>query len=75
MYRYLGYRKTLLLDRRKLIELIDLYQSNQLTWDGFSLAVKEHHDKYTGSPTRRNVVPDRPKEEDYFYANPEECLT
>ena len=74
MYRYLGYRKTLLLDRRKLIELIDLYQSNQLSWDGFSLAVKEHQDNYTGSQKRRTGIPDRPKEEDYFYANPEECL-
>lgn len=26
------------------------------------------------APARRVVIPDRPKEEDYFYANPQECL-
>jgi hypothetical protein len=27
-----------------------------------------------GGPTKRLVILDRPKEEDYFYSNPEECL-
>lgn len=27
-----------------------------------------------GKPSKRTVIPDKPKEEDYFYANPEECL-
>ena len=27
-----------------------------------------------GQPTRRRVIADKPKEEDYFYANPQECL-
>lgn len=27
-----------------------------------------------GQPIRRVVIPDKPKEEDYFYANPQECL-
>ena len=27
-----------------------------------------------GGPMKRLVIPDRPKEEDYFYSNPEECL-
>lgn len=27
-----------------------------------------------GQPTHRRENPDRPKEEDYFYANPHECF-
>lgn len=27
-----------------------------------------------GQPTHRREIPDRPKEEDYFYANPHECF-
>ena len=72
--RYLGFRKTMLLDRRKLIELIDQYHNGHLNWHDFSLAVKEHHSNYTDSQRKRMVIADRPKEEDYFYANPEECL-
>ena len=64
----------MVLDRRKLVELIDLYHNGQLKWQDFSLAVKEHQDNYTGIQKRRTGIPDRPKEEDYFYANPEECL-
>ena len=45
-----------------------------LKWDEFSSAVKEAHADHMGSPNKRLVIPDRPKEEDYFYANPEECL-
>ena len=64
----------MVLDRRKLVELIDMYHNGQLKWHDFSLAVKEHQANYTGSQKRRTGIPDRPKEEDYFYANPEECL-
>ena len=74
LFRYLGFKKTILLDRRLLVDLIDQYNSGSLTWDEFSTAVKEAHAERMGNPTRRLVIPDRPKEEDYFYANPEECL-
>eukprot|EP00250_Pteridium_aquilinum_P016459 c23113_g1_i1 orf=75-1676(+) len=73
--RFLGYKKTVLLDRKKLVELVDSFQSGDLNWDEFSLAVREHHSQQMGAPRRRVVIPDRPKEEDYFYANPEECLS
>ncbi|KAL6552595.1 Rhamnogalacturonan I rhamnosyltransferase 1 [Orobanche hederae] len=72
--RYLAYKKTILLDRSLLVDLIDSYNSGSLTWDEFSAAVKDVHSERMGNPTKRLVIPDRPKEEDYFYANPWECL-
>ncbi|XP_062116861.1 rhamnogalacturonan I rhamnosyltransferase 1-like [Humulus lupulus] len=72
--RSLGFKKTILLDRKLLVDLIDQYSSGSLAWDEFSSAVKETHAERMGNPTKRLVIPDRPKEEDYFYANPEECL-
>ncbi|XP_039121043.1 rhamnogalacturonan I rhamnosyltransferase 1-like [Dioscorea cayenensis subsp. rotundata] len=72
--RYLGYRKSIQLDRKLLIELIDKYNNGSLRWDEFSLAVKTSHANQTGMPTKRTVIPDKPKEEDYFYSNPQECL-
>ncbi|KAG6390053.1 hypothetical protein SASPL_151531 [Salvia splendens] len=72
--RHLGYKKTILLDRKLLVKLIDKYNSGSLNWDEFSTAVKDAHAERMGNLTRRLVIPDRPKEEDYFYANPYECL-
>ncbi|XP_008788918.1 rhamnogalacturonan I rhamnosyltransferase 1 [Phoenix dactylifera] len=72
--RYLGFRKTIQLDRKLLVELIDQYNNGSLGWDEFSSSVKAAHVTRMGKPTRRVVIPDRPKEEDYFYANPQECL-
>lgn len=63
-----------MLDRKLLVDLIDQYNSGSWSWDEFSSAVKKSHAGRMGSPTKRLVIPDRPKEEDYFYANPEECL-
>ncbi|EXC20018.1 hypothetical protein L484_015696 [Morus notabilis] len=72
--RYLGFKRTILLDRKKLVGLLDLHQNGSLSWDEFAVAVQVAHQKRMGQPSRRIVVPDKPKEEDYFYANPEECL-
>ncbi|XP_006345092.1 uncharacterized protein At1g04910-like [Solanum tuberosum] len=72
--RYLGYKKTILLDRKLLVDLIDQHTAGSLTWDEFSNAVKHAHAERMGNPTKRLVIPDRPKEEDYFYSNPWECL-
>ncbi|KAL3699762.1 hypothetical protein R1sor_017784 [Riccia sorocarpa] len=72
--RYLGYRTTVLLDRKRLVELLDLYDKKILQWDEFAFAVRQVHEGRMGSPTKRRVVPGRPKEEDYFYSNPQECL-
>lgn len=72
--RFLGFKKTILLDRRLLVDLIDKYTKGSLSWDEFSSAVKESHGDRMGNPIKRLVIPDRPKEEDYFYANPQECL-
>ncbi|KAF5734105.1 hypothetical protein HS088_TW16G00547 [Tripterygium wilfordii] len=72
--RFLGFKKTILLERRFLVDLIDCYNMGSLSWDEFSSAVKEAHADHMGTPRKRLVIPDRPKEEDYFYSNPEECL-
>ncbi|KAG6509579.1 hypothetical protein ZIOFF_027579 [Zingiber officinale] len=72
--RYLGFKKTILLDRKLLVDLIDQYTNGALSWDELSSSVKATHAERMGGPSRRVVIPDRPKEEDYFYANPQECL-
>ncbi|KAG0496091.1 hypothetical protein HPP92_000782 [Vanilla planifolia] len=73
--RYNGYQKTILLDRKLLVELLDLYRDEKLSWDQFRSAVVEIHKNRIGQPTVRKVIPGRPKDEDYFYANPQECLS
>jgi hypothetical protein len=72
--RYLGFKKTLLLDRKLIVALIDQYKNGTLSWADFSSAVKASHSGRMGEPSRRQVISDKPKEEDYFYANPHECL-
>ncbi|CAL9073272.1 unnamed protein product [Musa acuminata var. zebrina] len=72
--RYMGFKKTITLDRKLLVDLIDQYSNGTLGWDDFSSLVKAAHADHMGRPTRRLVIPDRPKEEDYFYTNPQECL-
>ncbi|KAF5449577.1 hypothetical protein F2P56_030009 [Juglans regia] len=72
--RYLGFKKTILLDRKRLVGLLDMHQNGTLSWTEFVNAVRSAHEKRMGQPTPRKVSVDKPKEEDYFYANPQECL-
>ncbi|KAF8781071.1 hypothetical protein HU200_001044 [Digitaria exilis] len=72
--RYLGFKKTVLLDRKLIVELVDQYRNGTLSWPDFSSAVKASHMSRMGEPSRREAIPDKPKEEDYFYANPHECF-
>ncbi|TXG56696.1 hypothetical protein EZV62_018009 [Acer yangbiense] len=72
--RYLGYKTTILPNTRLLVSLIDQYKTGKLNWDEFSLLVKESHEDRMGKPTTRLEIPDSPKDEDYFYSNPQECL-
>ncbi|KDO72306.1 hypothetical protein CISIN_1g036592mg [Citrus sinensis] len=72
--RFLGFKKTILLNRRQLVDLIDQYNNGSMSWDEFASTVKEVHVDLMGNPKARVVIPDKPKEEDYFYANPHECL-
>ncbi|XP_073113650.1 rhamnogalacturonan I rhamnosyltransferase 1-like [Elaeis guineensis] len=72
--RFSGFRKTILLDKRELVKLLDLLKDGKLSWNQFSNAVQEVHKNRMGQPAIRKVIPGRPKEEDYFYANPQECL-
>lgn len=70
----MGFKKTISLDKRVLVGLIDRYSDGSLTWDEFSSSVKKTHANRMGSPKNRVMISDKPKEEDYFYANPQECL-
>ncbi|KAL8104620.1 hypothetical protein AgCh_028733 [Apium graveolens] len=72
--RYHGFKKTLQLNRRKIVELIDLHKNKTLSWDEFSAALKSTHERKVGEPSIRKVKKNKPKEEEYFYANPHECL-
>ncbi|PKA50705.1 Uncharacterized protein AXF42_Ash017584 [Apostasia shenzhenica] len=72
--RYLGFLKTITLDRRKIVELVDLHENKTLSWAEFAGAIKEIHKDRIGQARCRKVVVDKPKEEDYFYSNPYECL-
>ncbi|KQK01516.1 hypothetical protein BRADI_3g56360v3 [Brachypodium distachyon] len=72
--RIMGFKNTILLDRKLIVDLVDRYNSGSLPWDEFSKQIKSVHANRMGSASRRTVIPDKPKEEDYFYANPQECL-
>ncbi|KAL5725747.1 Rhamnogalacturonan I rhamnosyltransferase 1 [Ranunculus cassubicifolius] len=72
--RFLGYKKTIRLDRGLLVDLIDRYNEGSLNWHEFSSSVKDSHKNRLGTPRERIAIQDRPKEEEYFYSNPEECL-
>lgn len=72
--RFLGFKKTILPNRKLLIRLVDKYKNGELQWDKLSRFVKEAHRNRIGSPKRRVAIQGRPKEEDYFYSNPNECL-
>lgn len=74
LFRFLGFKRTILPDRSYLVPLIDQYTNKSLSWDDFSIEVKKAHANKMGNQKRRVVIQDRPKEEDYFYANPHECL-
>ncbi|KAM5567502.1 rhamnogalacturonan I rhamnosyltransferase 1-like [Rosa sericea] len=73
--RYLGFKETILLDRKALVDLIDQYNNGTLSWSEFALGVNTVHAERMGQPTRRVEVPGKPKLEDYFYTNPTECLS
>ncbi|KAJ1412094.1 GDP-fucose protein O-fucosyltransferase [Sesbania bispinosa] len=73
--RYLGFKKTILLDTKLVVKLIDQYKNGTISWNQFSTSVKSAHEDSVGNPTTRLVVPGKPKEEDYFYTNPQECLS
>ncbi|BAS80701.1 rhamnogalacturonan I rhamnosyltransferase 1 [Oryza sativa Japonica Group] len=72
--RFMGFKKTILLDRKLIVELVDQYNSGSMLWDEFSSLIKSVHANRMGAASKRTVIHDKPKEEDYFYANPQECL-
>ncbi|KAH9709667.1 rhamnogalacturonan I rhamnosyltransferase 1 [Citrus sinensis] len=60
--------------RKILVGLLDMHHNGTLSFNEFTVAVRLAHKKRMGQPTRRRVIADKPKEEDYFYANPQECF-
>ncbi|XP_015895227.3 rhamnogalacturonan I rhamnosyltransferase 1 [Ziziphus jujuba] len=72
--RYLGFKTTILLDRKLTVNLIDQYKNGNLSWVEFSQAMKSSHADRIGNPAQRFNIPGKPKEEEYFYSNPQECL-
>ncbi|KAK2658813.1 hypothetical protein Ddye_005346 [Dipteronia dyeriana] len=72
--RYLGFKKTILPNTWVIVNLIDHYITEKLNWDDFSLLVNESHKDQMGKPITRLEILDSPKDEDYFYFNPHECL-
>lgn len=71
----MGFKKTILLNRKILVKLIDKYKNGIINWNQFSTSVKVAHADRVGNPITRSMVPGKPKEEDYFYTNPQECLS
>ena len=62
-------------EEKRLLELLDLHDNKTLSWDQSAVYVKEVHEgRRMGEPAHRKVISDKPKEEDYFYANPQECI-
>ncbi|KAG5383691.1 hypothetical protein IGI04_035161 [Brassica rapa subsp. trilocularis] len=60
-------------EEKRLLELLDLHDNKTLSWDQSAVYVKEVHEgRRMGEPAHRKVISDKPKEEDYFYANPHE---
>lgn len=55
--------------------LLDMYNNKTLNWKDFASSVKEVTEKNISQFACRKVLPGKPKEEDYFYANPQECLS
>ncbi|KAF3431637.1 hypothetical protein FNV43_RR26368 [Rhamnella rubrinervis] len=72
--RYMGFKTTILLDRKLLVNVVDEYRNGSLSWNEFSNGVKKGHADRMGGPTLRRKIPRYPMLEDYFYANPQECL-
>ncbi|KAJ7300075.1 hypothetical protein O6H91_Y081100 [Diphasiastrum complanatum] len=64
-----GYRKTIVPDRSSIVNLIDLYESGQISWDNFQSKLREIHMNRVGAPSIREIG-DLPKSEENFYANP-----
>jgi hypothetical protein len=74
IFRFLGFQRSVVLDRRKLVGLLDLYTNKTISWDIFVSSVQEAHKNRIAQPSCRQKLENKPKEEDYFYANPHECL-
>ena len=64
--RYLGFKKTILLDRKSLVPLLDMHHNRTLSRNEFVAAVALVHEKRMGQPTHRRVIVDKPKEDDYI---------
>lgn len=67
--RFEGHRRTLIPDRKEIVNLVDMYDSGVLSWSEFRERMKNCHIGRDGSPVYR-VKGSNPKLEDNFFANP-----
>ena len=72
--RYLGFKTTIVLNKRLVVYLVDRYWNGTLSWNEFAEAVKTGHAGQFGTPAPRLEIRGKPKEEQHFYSNPYECL-
>ncbi|KAL2922839.1 O-fucosyltransferase 19 [Bienertia sinuspersici] len=70
IYSYDGHMAKAVKGHRKgFVKLIDLLDSNQVSWEEFSVKVRQLHKGRIGLPSYRQVGPTQ-REEENFYANP-----
>lgn len=53
--RYLGFKRTILLDRKRLVALLDLHQYGTLSHDNFEVVVRLAHEKMS-QPSHHRVI-------------------
>eukprot|EP00850_Spirogloea_muscicola_P007011 SM000034S12765 [mRNA] locus=s34:632947:636695:+ [translate_table: standard] len=72
--RYLGHRKTIIPDRKALVQLFNAYENGTFSWEDLSREVQAAHATRIGAPQERLMLAGQPKQEDNFFQNPHECI-
>ncbi|KAF8024539.1 hypothetical protein BT93_F1651 [Corymbia citriodora subsp. variegata] len=67
---YVGFKRSVLLDHKRLVVLLDSHQNGTLSQNNFLVAVHVANVKKMAQLSHCRVIVDKPKKEDYFYADP-----